>query len=91
MLRESENEGNIEESAEGEMNSSEVEQDSASFGTNRKMIKRTIVALLETFSRFKTPKTVFMEREIRDLYDEVGTNYLFKQFPRHKKGSDVTT
>uniref|UniRef100_A0A915BRI6 DRIM domain-containing protein n=1 Tax=Parascaris univalens TaxID=6257 RepID=A0A915BRI6_PARUN len=71
MSSESENEGNIEENAEGEMISSKVERGSNSFSTNRKMIKRTIVALLETFSSFKTPKTVFMEREIRDLYDEL--------------------
>ncbi|VDK78467.1 unnamed protein product [Anisakis simplex] len=43
----------------------------SNFVIDRKMIKRTIVALLETFSKFRTPKTIYMEREIRQLYDQL--------------------
>ncbi|VDM37787.1 unnamed protein product [Toxocara canis] len=39
--------------------------------TNRKMIKRTLIALLETFAKFKSPRAVYMANEIRQLYDEL--------------------
>lgn len=45
---------------------------------SRKIIKESIVALLEVYSHFKTPRNIYMERDIRQLYDEVENFYLFK-------------
>ena len=40
-------------------------------GVAMKMVRRTIIALLETFGNFKAPKTIAVNNTIRSLYDEV--------------------
>ncbi|KAM3721020.1 Small subunit processome component [Dirofilaria immitis] len=37
----------------------------------RKLIRNSLIALLELFANFTSPKIIFMANEIRDLYDEL--------------------
>ncbi|KAL3993561.1 Down-regulated in metastasis family protein [Acanthocheilonema viteae] len=37
----------------------------------RKLIRNSLITLLELFSSFTSPKTIYMANEIRDLYDEL--------------------
>ncbi|VDD85917.1 unnamed protein product [Enterobius vermicularis] len=38
---------------------------------SKKEIKKTIITLLEVFSKFKSPRKIYMAKEIRSLYDEL--------------------
>lgn len=58
------------EDAETKLNHSE-DRSISSFPIGRKMVRRTIIALLEVFGNFKAPKTIYMAKEIRELYDQV--------------------
>lgn len=47
---------------------------------SKKEIKKTIITLLEVFSKFKSPRKIYMAEEIRSLYDEVWFFMLVKMF-----------